>query len=269
MRSPVVIYSLFTAMLLFCSCDTVINSLSFFPDRENLIPPERLPSNVSDIMIEAADGVKLQLLYMKHESRSGKALIYFHGNAGNLYDRMNEAEKIFSFGPDVIISGYRGYGRSTGEPTEEGVYTDGMCVLDYVIRTLGYAERDIFIYGRSIGTVVAVNTAMGRELAGLLLVTPLTSASDFIREKYPDLFSFIGSGHFDSGKKISSIKSPLLVIHGTEDEVIPYSLGVKLYDAYNGEKRFVRITGGGHNNLEFVDPAAYWEAFGTFLSQGK
>lgn len=255
------------SLLLLCGCDRVINSLSFFPDRDHLVKSEKLPPHVSEKFLVTPDGINLQILHFRQEKGSGKVVIYFHGNAGNLYGRIDEGERIFAMGHDVVISGYRGYGRSAGEPTEEGVYIDGGTVCGYVSSTLGYPLNKIFIYGRSIGTTIAVEVSMDKEYGGVILVTPLTSASDFIKEKYPDLFSVIGAGHFDSMKKISRLRSPLLVIHGTSDEVIPYSLGVKLFNAYGGEKELVTINGGMHNNLEITDPDIFWGAIERFLQK--
>jgi fermentation-respiration switch protein FrsA (DUF1100 family) len=101
----------------------------------------------------------------------------------------------------------------------------------------------------------------------VILITPLTSSGDFAKEKFNRLLSCFGSGYFQSIKKINNLKSPLLVIHGTKDEVVPYTLGVKLYDAYSGLKEFISITGGGHNNLEFIAPDIYWSSVKVFLDR--
>jgi len=250
---------------LLCGCGGLINSLSFFPDTEHLPGSDRLPSFAAEKFLVTPDGVRLQILHLRHEKGSGKIVIYFHGNAGNLYYRIREGERLFNMGHDVVISGYRGYGKSSGEPTEEGVYIDGRTVCDYVIRELGFPEENIFIYGRSIGTTVAVDVSMDKNYGGVILVTPLTSAVDFIKEKYPDILAGIGSGHFESEKKINRIKSPLMVIHGTDDEIIPYKLGVKLFNAYKGKKKLVTITGGRHNDLELADPDLFWGSLEKFL----
>jgi fermentation-respiration switch protein FrsA (DUF1100 family) len=108
---------------------------------------------------------------------------------------------------------------------------------------------------------------MERELGGVVLVTPFTSAVDFIKEKYPDIFSGIGYGHFESEKKINRLKAPVLVIHGTSDEIVRYKLGVKLYNADNGEKELVTIVNAMHNDLELTDPGIFWSAFGKFIEE--
>ena len=192
-------------------------------------------------------------------------VIYFHGNAGNLYHRIDEASEIYNMGHNVIISGYRGYGRSTGEPTEDGVYIDGRTVLEYVSGTLNYKQENIYIYGRSIGTAAAVEISQNITMGGVILITPLSSAADFISEKYTAILAGAGGNHFNSIGKIRNLKSPILIIHGTDDEVVPFNHGVKLYEAYQGKKQFVSIPGGGHNDLEFINPELYWNSVKSFI----
>ena len=97
-------------------------------------------------------------------------------------------------------------------------------------------------------------------------MTPLTSAEDFIRAKYPGWMAGIGAGHFESEKKIGRLKSPILVIHGTSDEIIPYDLGLKLFNAYAGEKKLITVNGGRHNDLEYTDPGVFWPAIENFIA---
>lgn len=251
-------------MLLSPACTSAINQFAFYPDREYACV---LPEGASEVSLETSDGVKLQAIIFSGKKRAGSIVIYFHGNAGNLYHRTAEAEKLFSTGCDVVVSGYRGYGRSTGEPSEEGIYIDGACVLDYIHRVLGYPYEKIFIYGRSLGTAVAVHTGAVIPLAGMILVTPLSSAEDFARDRISDYSASYVKKDFRTIDKINKLTCPLLVIHGTDDEVIPYSHGLKIFGAYNGIKQMVTITGGRHNDLEFTDPVLYWKSVRHFLAR--
>ena len=254
-----------TIILLLPSCESLFNSVSFYPDRDFTV--SRLPGYVKHLELLTDDGIKLEALYFSHDAVSDKIVVYFHGNAGNLYNRIKEANVIFDMGCNVIISGYRGYGGSTGKPSEEGIYSDGKAVLNYVTSVLGYKPGKIYVYGRSLGTVVAVEISQNIDYGGVILVTPLTSAGDSLELRYPSVPSFIAGKRFHSIGKINNLRSPVLVIHGTSDEIIPYSLGVKLYDAYNGTKRFISIPGGGHNNLENVNPDLYWGSVKTFIEK--
>lgn len=246
------------------SCTAVINDLAFFPDKKYT---GKLPANASEVMLETPDGIKLQCLLFAHEVRSEKIVIYFHGNGGNLYHRIREAGKIFDMGPDIVISGYRGYGKSTGEPSEQGIYRDGECLFGYVRDRLGYSPDKIFIYGRSLGTTVAVYVAARYHPRGVILVTPLSSGKDLAGEMMPGCVSFFAGGSFSSISRINEVKCPVLFIHGTADRIVPYSHGLKLFNAFNGKKEMVTIKNGTHNELELTDPELYWGSVKTFLSQ--
>ena len=250
--------------IMLLSCRGVVNSFAFFPDRDYSCP---LPVYASELMLETSDGIRLQCILMRHKPQSERIVIYFHGNAGNLYHRISEAERLFSTGCDVFLSGYRGYGRSSGEPDEEGIYEDGMCVLNYVHVAPGYSYKNIFIYGRSLGTTVAVNSAMYFDVAGVVLITPLYNGEELAKKFLPDFSVSVISGSFNSADKIKNLKCPVLFIHGTDDEVIPYSHGLMLYDTFQGNKKMVTITGGRHNDLEFTDQELYWGEVDKFLAR--
>ena len=249
------------------ACETLINSFSFFPDSNYLINSENLPEYITPLILNTEDGIELESLLFSHNKMSEKIVIYFNGNSGNIYNRIKEATVIYNMGYDLIISGYRGYGRSSGKPSEKGIYIDGRTVLNYAVNTLNYKPEKIYTYGRSLGTTVAVEISQNIALGGVILITPFTSSDDFAKDKFNTLFACFGKGYFLSINKINNLKSPLLVIHGTKDEVVPYALGVKLYEAYSGLKEFISITNGGHNNLEYVAPDIYWESVEEFLNK--
>jgi fermentation-respiration switch protein FrsA (DUF1100 family) len=249
------------------ACETLVNSFSFFPNNDYLPESNEIPSYITPMILDTDDGIELESLLFTHNKRSAKFVIYFHGNAGNLYNRIEEASVIYNMGYDLVISGYRGYGKSSGEPSEKGIYIDARTVLNYAINTLNYSPEKIYIYGRSLGTAVAVDVSQNIGLGGVILITPFTSSDDLIKEKSIGLFSCFGSGYFLSIDKINNLKSPVLIIHGTKDEVVPYTLGVKLYDACSGIKKFITIDGGGHNNLEFASPDIYWSGVKEFLDK--
>ena len=249
------------------ACESLVNSFSFFPNNNYLLNSEDLPPYITPLILNTEDGIELESLLFSHNNRSEKFIIYFHGNGGNIYHRIKEATVIYNMGYDLIISGYRGYARSSGEPSEKGIYIDARTVLSYAINTLNYKQEKIYIYGRSLGTAVAVEVSQNIAFGGVILITPFTSSDDFAKEKFNILFACFGKGYFLSINKINNLKSPLLVIHGTKDEVVPYALGVKLYEAYSGLKEFISITDGGHNNLEYVAPDIYWDSVKEFLNK--
>lgn len=251
---------------IFSGCDAIINTLSFFPNTsDTLCFPDSLPPGIKLVTIETGDHEKLACLLLR-SANSGRLLIYFHGNAGNIDVRLPELEKIRDLGVNVLGVSYRGYGRSTGSASEEGIYSDGQAAYRFAADSLGYTGENIIILGRSIGTTVAMNTAQKRDVAKVILVTPLTDGCEFARARHLGFLSFLVKNRFDNLGKCRYIRAPILIIHGTEDEIIPYALGVRLYDSIHGKKKFVSIPKGRHNDLEMVDPHAYWGSIKEFIA---
>jgi fermentation-respiration switch protein FrsA (DUF1100 family) len=192
-------------------------------------------------------------------------LIYFHGNAGNIGQRLPDLLTLAEMGLNVLGVGYRGYGQSSGRPSEAGIYTDGRAALAYARESLGVPAERILLLGRSIGSTVAVETARDRPLAGVILVTPLTSARAVARASGFGPLARLAGPAFDNLSKIKGVESPLLVVHGTADEVIPFDQGRELHAAANPPKQFVPIAGAGHNDISLKTEGAYWQAIEDFI----
>ncbi|NOY72669.1 MAG: alpha/beta hydrolase [Gammaproteobacteria bacterium] len=238
-------------------CELIINKFAFHPDNVNVIPADKLPHGIQEITISTKDKVKITSLYLP-SSESDKLLIYFHGNAGNIYHRIPSLLKLSQLGVNVIGVSYRGYGKSDGDPSEEGIYLDGQAIFQYAVERMGFSKENIIIFGRSIGTTVAINTAQNKKIGGVILVTPLTSGKDQAKVGGLWAISSLAGNSFDNFTKIENIDSPLLVIHGTDDSVIPYSMGKKIFDKAKVKKEFVKIKGANHNNLHDVFEQEYW-----------
>jgi fermentation-respiration switch protein FrsA (DUF1100 family) len=255
------------ALLYATGCTPLVNVMSFFPDRSSIEDDHRLPDKIRRCIIHGDDRVSIECFYLPCSS-STKVLIYFHGNGGNIAQRLPELVTLRNFGIGVFGVGYRGYGASSGRPSEKGIYRDGETAYAYVKDSLGYSDKDIFLMGRSLGSTVAVNTARKQQLAGLILVTPLSTGNDHARSHGWGWLTFLSGNCFDNIGKAADIRCPVLIIHGTNDEVIPYRLGKKLYDTLRAEKEFVTIEGGYHNSLEYDNPGLYWESIQRFVHRG-
>ncbi|MFC1750658.1 alpha/beta hydrolase [Pseudomonadota bacterium] len=256
---------LFLASLM-TGCKTLINKLAFHPDSINVISENHLPQGIQHITVTTEDGVTIESLYLPSVG-SNKVLIYFHGNAGNIYHRIPGLMLLQKLGVNVIGVSYRGYGKSTGKPSEAGVYQDGKAVFKYVTEELGFAKTSVIILGRSIGSTVAVNTAQHKDIAGLILVTPLTNAKEQAKVGGLRFLSPLAGDAFDNLTKIKNVNAPLLVVHGTQDGIIPISMGRKLFEAATAKKKFVAVEGAGHNNLQDVYGQAYWPPIFDFITQ--
>lgn len=260
-----------TLILIFCltsflGCKFIINKFAFYPDNKNIIPKDKLPVVVQDIFIETEDKIKIQCYFIPHKT-SDKILIFFHGNAGNISHRLPDIIQFHSFGINILAVSYRGYGKSQGKPSEAGIYLDGKAAFDYATEKLGFHNRKIIIFGRSIGTTVAINTACNKNISGLILVSPLTSGKEHAKGSGLNSVSSIAGNSFNNISKISNIKCPLLVIHGTKDRVIPFSMGKAIYNKATVKKQFITIEDGGHNNLSNAYNKEYWQPINEFIKQ--
>ncbi|MDH5365978.1 MAG: alpha/beta hydrolase [Cyclobacteriaceae bacterium] len=257
---------LIVVVVIALSREAIQNKFTFYPDRISEIPEQNIPSFISERQINTLDGETLQAFLFRHEENVQRPLIiYFHGNAGNLYSRFEPAKRLFEMEHDVLLVSYRGYSKSTGKPSENGIFIDGESAVKYAINELGMDENDITIFGRSLGTTVATHIAQNRNFRGVILVTPLTSGKDMATAMGLGLIKFMAGNSFNSIDKINNIKTKILIIHGDEDELIPYAMGKQLMEKFTGTKRMVTIKGGSHNDLQEVNSMLYWGEIQKFL----
>jgi fermentation-respiration switch protein FrsA (DUF1100 family) len=203
-------------------------------------------SAVEDAWFEA-DGHKLHGWYA--EAKQPRAVVLFaHGNAGNISDRRDVIELFRDkMNTTVMLFDYRGYGRSEGTPSEEGLLADARAARKWLAERAKVREQDVVIAGYSLGGAVAVDLAAKDGARGLILQSTFSSVPDTAASHFPLLpVRSLVHNHFDSAAKISSYHGPLLQSHGDADRVIPYELGQALFKAANDPKVFVTIPNGGH-----------------------
>ena len=202
---------------------------------------------------------------------TGRYLIYLHGSAFNIGANVNHARRFKDLGFSVLLISYRGYGRSEGNfPTEAQVYADAEAAWDYLVDQKGIQPGDIFIYGHSLGGAVAINLAVSHpEAGGLIVEAAFTSIADMGRQHalYRLLpIDLITHQRFDSISKIKRLKMPVLIMHGTEDRVVPFEMSRQLYEKAPSPKRLKLILGGGHNNSARVGGAEYLNTVREFIA---
>lgn len=190
-------------------------------------------------------------------------VLFLHGNAGNVTLRGDAIEDLAAAGASVLVVDYRGYGRSEGWPTERGLYQDSEAAYEW-LKARGWGEDRIILVGESLGTAAAVELASRRKCAGAVLEAPLPSARMVAARILPVLGPALVWG-FDSMGRIGRVRAPLLFIHGEEDEVIAYDLGLRLYRAAPEPKELWTVKGGHHNDLHELNPAAYRERLKAFM----
>ena len=178
-----------------------------------------------------------------------EVILYFHGNAGDLSGWQYVAEDFTVLGFNFLIIDYRGYGKSSGTITEAGLYRDGTAAYRYLIDG-GFSPDQILVYGRSIGSGVAVEVASRYPCKGLILESPFSSLGRLANEKLPFFFpSLYLRYQFDNLKKINEVRSPVIFLHGSADSLIPASHSSKLFNHFQGKKKMIVVEGGAHNDL--------------------
>jgi hypothetical protein len=224
------------------------NSLVFLPMKypDGYWDAGGLP--VEDAWFTAADGVALHGWYLAHpEPRA--AVLLAHGNAGNLSHRWPLLALLHELGCSVLIFDYRGYGRSAGSPNEQGVYRDARAARDWLAEREGLAPDGVVLHGRSLGSAVVADVAAADGARGLILENAFDNARNVGLAHFPRwLVALLQRSPFDSAGKLPSYRGPLLVIHGEQDEVVPFALGRALFEAGNEPKTFVALPGLTHND---------------------
>ena len=251
------------------ACASIRNKMTFYPNTESEIPNEKIPSYAIELSIETSDHKIIQAFHFRHEDTTANhsLVVYFHGSSGNLYDRFGYAEKLYDMNQDVLLVSYRGYAKSSGKPTEKGIYNDGISAVNFAIDSLEYSSSDITIIGRSLGSTVAINTSQNKYLHGVVLIAPLTSGKEMLRSAGMSFLAFVAGGSYNSIGKINNLKSPILILHGTDDEVVPYAMGESLFNTYVGNKKIIPIQNAKHNNLEEVDSSLFWGEIEKFITK--
>jgi uncharacterized protein len=221
--------------------------LLYFPDPVRTAPATIGLTAASERIIEAPDGEKIVAWYVA--AKPGQpTLLYFHGNGGALAGRAALIAKYAARGRGVFIMAYRGYSGSTGSPTEAANVADAKLAYDALMRE-GVKPQEIVIYGESLGTGVAVQVAREKPAAGVILDSPFTAVVDRAAEIYPWLpVRLLMKDRYESSRHIVGLQTPLLIVHGEVDDVVPVAMGRRLFAAANEPKEIVTLPGAGHNN---------------------
>ncbi|MCL6503219.1 MAG: alpha/beta hydrolase [Pirellulales bacterium] len=220
-----------------------------------------------DAWFAAPDGVKLHGWFVPHAQPRAVMLIA-SGNAGNVTVWRDELEWLHAHGVAAMVFDYRGYGRSEGKPDEAGLLADARAARAWLARRCGVAETDVVLRGRSLGGAVMVDLAAAAGARGLVLESTFTSLPDVAAHFYFWLpVRLLMRTRFDSLSKIGRYQGPLLQSHGDADEIVPFFLGRRLFDAAGGPKQWITIPGGRHNDPQSVE---FYQALDRFLdSNGK
>ena len=239
---------------------------AFFPLTGESVTPREFGIDYDPATVRTRDGERLRSWSLPRATARAR-LVYFHGNGGNLSVWAPIVAGIARRGYSVFAFDYRGYGVSTGRPTERGMYRDVDAVVERFWRDSS-GDTPVVYWGRSLGVAMAAYAATVRAPDGLILESGFPDARSLIRTS--PLLAFLAlfsTYRFPCSEFINRLGTPVpvLVVHGDDDHVVPISQGRALFDSVAGPKQFVTIRGGDHNDLAPSDADTYWAAVGGFV----
>jgi len=242
--------------------------LVYFPERELAATPDAVGLAYSERWITAEDGVRLHAWWVPGPPDGGEAapaVLFLHGNAGNISHRLETVELLHRLGAGVLMLEYRGYGLSAGSPGEEGTYRDARAAHEHLTGPLGVAPERLVVMGRSLGGGVATRLATERPCAGLIVESSFTSVPDLAAAIYP-LFPvrLLARIRYDSLSRIGDARCPVLIVHSRDDELVPFGHAQRLLDAAAPGRRLLAIR-GGHNDGFLASGALYRDGIAHFL----
>ena len=217
--------------------------LLYHPSENNYLDENSLNHQIEKKFIQSDN--KLVSWYFKKNSNF-KTILFFHGNAGKLDNRVYKLNELSKLDINYLIIAYRGFSGNKGYPTEEGLYEDAKFSKNWLNQN-GIKDKDIILYGESLGTAVAVDLASKFKFSGIILESPFTSMTKLAQKYYPIFpIKIILKDKYDTLSKIKKINSPILVLHGQMDTIVPFSMGVEIFENANNPKSKYFIKNDDH-----------------------
>ncbi len=260
------IYPIFACILFILYVRYLESKTVFAPSKNIAAMPESVGLAFEDVDVTTSDGVKINGWFVPVSPSILGTLLFCHGNAGNIGDRLEKIRLFHEMGLNVFIFDYRGYGKSQGYPTEKGMYNDTLAAYDYLLSRKDVDSKNIIAYGASLGGAAAVDLATQRKLSHLIIDSSFTNAADMAKRIFPWIPSFVIRIKLDSLTKIKKVTIPKLFIHSVEDDLVPFELGKKLFDAAPQPKIFLQIY-GTHNDAHIDNPEKFWKEIEGFLKR--
>ncbi len=238
----------------------------YFPTSQIEATPADVGLQYEDVTLEPAEGAHIHGWWVPHENARG-ALLFCHGNAGNISHRIDSILDFHRLGLSVFIFDYRGYGMSSGRPNEKRTYEDAAAAWRHLTEDRRIEPERIVIFGRSLGGGPAAWLA-AREKPGVLIIeSSFTSLVDVASHYYPYLpVRLLLRTRYPVAEYVRDVKAPVIVAHSPDDEIIPYSFGQAVYEAASEPKHWYEMH-GSHNEGFIMMGAAYAEGFDEFLSR--
>jgi len=204
------------------------------------------PTEIEKVKITTVDNINLVAWFYNKNIEKFKTILFFHGNAGSLENRTYKLNHFKDLNVNFLIIAWRGFNGNKGKPNEMGLYEDAKSAIQW-LKAKSIKEKNIILYGESLGTGVAVEIAQNKNYAGVILESPFTSMVNMGKKYYPFFpVSLLLKDKFESYKKINNISVPVLIIHGKVDQIVPFDMGKKMFELSNEPKFFYSQEYGDH-----------------------
>ena len=242
--SIVLVYFIIVAFMYFNQ-----RKLLYLPSENNYLD-DPIEFKFEEVFIEVEKGLKLKSWLIQNDLKNKKTLVFFHGNAGNLSNRVYKLNQMSKLDLNILILAWRSFSGNNGEPTEQNLYNDAHKTIEW-LNSKGVKNDNIILYGESLGTGIAVELGQTNNFRGIILESPFTSMENAAKNIYPWLpVKYLLKDKYNSERKIKEIKSPILILHGEKDKIVPFHMGKKLYDLAN-EPKFSYFTKDDDHMMKF------------------
>ncbi|MBU0503681.1 MAG: alpha/beta hydrolase [Candidatus Omnitrophota bacterium] len=237
----------------------------FYPEKRIESYPSAFNISFEDVYVKTEDRLKINGWFIP-QSNAKYTLLFFHGNAGNIGHRLEKLLMLRNTGVNIFIIDYRGFGKSEGKVSEKGLYLDAKAAYNYLVDSRRILPEQIILYGESLGTAVVIDLAANAKVKAIIVEGAFSSGKDMASRIYPFLPGFIFSNSYDSLGKIKKMQVAKLFIHSRNDEIVPFALANKLYNASPEPKELVEIN-GGHNTAFLDSQEKYISSIGLFIER--
>jgi len=237
----------------------------YVPEREITVNPGNAGLKYDDVELTAEDGTLLHAWYVYAENPKG-TILFCHGNAGNISERVDTIKIFHELEMDVMIFDYHGYGKSDGTPSEKGTYQDARAAWDYLVQKKDIPPDKIIIVGRSLGGGIASKLASEKESAGTVIESSFISIPEIAHDLYPflPLISVFSKIRYPVNDNVKKINTPIMFVHSVDDEIINIRHGEQNFKDANNPKKFIKLS-GSHNECYFNCESVYRKAFKSFI----
>tara|TARA_B100001769_G_C22095736_1_gene591148 strand:- start:965 stop:1771 length:807 start_codon:yes stop_codon:yes gene_type:complete len=210
-------------------------SLLYHPS-ENNYANDKIEFDYREIFIEVTENIKLKSWFIKKDLKKNKTILFFHGNAGSLINRVHKLNELNKLNVNILLISWRGFSENLGKPSEKNLYHDAKKSVEW-LNNIGVDNKNIVLYGESLGTGVATELGQENSFAGIILESPFTSIAEAAKIYYPYLpINLILKDRYESIKKIQNINIPILIMHGKKDDIVPFRMGQELFQKANEPK---------------------------------